>query len=177
MNRFLSIRRMLFALGAFPLFFAFAGSAHATDLSGTISSTVTITEDSQLVGDVTCTVVDAPCIKIGAPSISLRLNGFTITGRADPPANCTNTTDFVPEDGVSVVAQHDVAILGPGLVQKFRRFGVLLRGSTKIEVKHVTSSHNCFSGIQVSGVTDSDIEKNVAVGNAIASAEFSCGGT
>lgn len=176
MNRFLCHPTMLSALAAFALS-VLAGSARATDLSGPISSTVTITEDSQLVGDVTCTVTNAPCIKIGAPGISLSLNGFTITGQADPPANCTNTTDFVPEDGISVVAQHDVAILGPGLVQKFPRFGVLLRGSTAIQVMHVTSADNCFSGIQVSGVTDSDIEQNVSVRNAIASAEFACGGT
>jgi hypothetical protein len=157
--------------------FVCAGIAQATDISGTISTTLTIMDDSELVGDVTCMVVDAPCIKFGAPDITLRLNGFTITGRADPPANCTNTTDFVPEDGILVAAQHDVAVLGPGLVQKFRRFGVFLSGSTTVKVKHVTSADNCFSGIQVSGVTDSDIEENVSVRNAIASAEFACGGT
>jgi hypothetical protein len=29
------------------------GTAHATDISGTISATVTIFEDSQLIGDIT----------------------------------------------------------------------------------------------------------------------------
>ncbi len=38
------------------------GSAHATDVGGTISATLTITEDSQLVDDVTCTVAGLPCI-------------------------------------------------------------------------------------------------------------------
>ena len=45
-----------------------------------------ILEDSQLAGDVDCTQV-APgtaCIKFGADHITLRLNGFTITGNADP---------------------------------------------------------------------------------------------
>jgi len=36
-----------------------AGRAHATEIGGTISSTLTITEDSELVDDVTCTVVGA----------------------------------------------------------------------------------------------------------------------
>ncbi len=61
-----------------------AGSAHATDIGGTISATVTITEDSQLVDDVTCTVTGGPCIAIGASNVTLDLNGFTITGQADP---------------------------------------------------------------------------------------------
>jgi hypothetical protein len=154
-----------------------AGTAQATEISGTISATLTIFDNSELVGDVTCMVTNAPCIKFGAPGIKLRLKGFTITGRADPPANCTDTIVFAPEDGILVAAQHDVAVLGPGIVQKFGRFGVFLSRSTKTTVKHVTSSDNCFSGIQVSGVTDSDIEENVSVRNAIAAAGFSCGGT
>jgi hypothetical protein len=151
--------------------------AQGTEISGTISTTLTIFDDSELVGDVTCTVADAPCIKFGAPDITLTLNGFTITGRANPPTNCTNTKEFAPEDGILVAGQHDVAVLGPGLVQKFRRFGIFLSGSTKAKVKLVTSSDNCFSGIQVSGATDSDIERNVSVRNASGSAGFSCGGT
>jgi hypothetical protein len=38
------------------------GSAYATDISGSISTTLTITDDSKLVGDVTCTVSGLPCI-------------------------------------------------------------------------------------------------------------------
>lgn len=53
--------------------------ASAADIRGTISSTLIITEDSQLVGDVTCTVTGAPCIAFGASGISLKLNGFSLT--------------------------------------------------------------------------------------------------
>src|SRR5438477_2168409 len=56
---------------------------HAAGISGTISSTLTITEDTRLTGNVTCTVVGAPCIAFGAPGIALYLNGFTMTGLAD----------------------------------------------------------------------------------------------
>src|SRR5439155_24542036 len=42
--------------------FACASGARARDIGGTISATLTITEDSQLVDDVTCTVTGAPCI-------------------------------------------------------------------------------------------------------------------
>ena len=151
--------------------------AQATDISGTISTTLTIFEDSELVGDVTCTVADAPCIAIGAPGIKLRLNGFTITGRAEPPNSCTPTAKFPSEDGIDVVGQHDVAVLGPGLVQKFASVGILLRGATKVKVAGVTASDNCFSGILLIGTTDSDIEKNISVRNSIGSQGLPCGGT
>ena len=53
-----------------------AGTASASNISGTISATLTITEDSQLVGDVTCTVTGAACITFGTSGIALKLNGF-----------------------------------------------------------------------------------------------------
>src|SRR5690349_8566314 len=59
----------LLALGA-------AQSAQATDISGTIATTLTIYDNSRLVGDVTCTVTGAPCIAFGAPGLTLKLNGF-----------------------------------------------------------------------------------------------------
>ena len=65
-----------------------AGAQPATELSGTISATLTITRDARLVGDVTCTVVGAPCIQIGASGVTLRLEGFSITGQADPVTGC-----------------------------------------------------------------------------------------
>jgi parallel beta-helix repeat protein len=178
MSQIFSRRITLAFFSLFALFIC-GTRAKATDITGTISTTLTILKDSQLVGDVTCMVADAPCIAFGAPSIKLRLNGFTITGRADPPAGCisTSTYNVQPEDGIAVVAQHDVAILGPGLVQKFGRHGIRLLGSTKARVKGVTASDNCFSGIILTGTTDSDIEKNVSVRNAIGSNGFACGGT
>ena len=149
--------------------------AQATDISGTISTTLTIFEDSELVGDVTCMVAGAPCIAFGAPDIKLRLNGFTITDGANPSSNCANSS--FTEDGIQVNGQHDVAILGPGLVHKFAGLGISLLGSTKVKLEGVTASDNCFSGIFLSGTTDSDIEKNVSVRNSIGSQGNACGGT
>lgn len=171
------------------------GMAQAEDISGTITTTVTIYENSRLVGDVTCTVVDEPCIRFGASHIKLRLNGFTMTGPANPPGNCVppdptdNFVRFLPADGIATDGQSHVAILGPGLVQKFRRHGIIAGvfpnptpdpnfiSSRKVTVKHVTSHHNCFSGIQLSFASDSVIEENVSVRNAIGSGAFGCGGT
>ena len=93
-------------LGAF---FVCAGSASATDIGGTISTTLTITEDSQLLDDVTCAVTGLPCIAIGAPHVTLELNGFTMTGQADPQTGCgcapSTFTAGATEDGIDVNAQ------------------------------------------------------------------------
>lgn len=152
------------------------GLAQATDIKGVISSTLTILEDSQLVGDVTCETVDQACIAFGASGIQLNLNGFTITGPAEPPSNCVTTAEFLPADGIRVVNQSQVTILGPGLVQKFRRHGIFGQASTEVTVRGLVSSHNCFSGYLLAGVSGSLVEGSVFVRNSIASAELPCGG-
>jgi nitrous oxidase accessory protein NosD len=153
------------------------GTTHAMEpVPCVIPATWTILENSELVCDVTCTQATGPCIQFGAPHIKLRLNGFTITGPAVPPTGCVSTTNFLPEDGIASNGQSFIKILGPGMVQRFRRHGLFLAASSNLTVKHVTSHHNCFSGILTDGMTDSDIEENVSVRNAIASAQFPCGG-
>jgi parallel beta-helix repeat protein len=171
MGLFFPRRFALFVLCVFSLL-VFPLRLQATEISGTISSTLTIKEDSELVGDVTCTVVGAPCISFGSSGITLRLNGFTITGSATDCQAATASTF-----GIVVTGQHDVVILGPGLVQKFAVFGVALSSANKIRVEGLTASDNCFSGIFLAGTTDSDIEKNVSVRNSIASKGNPCGGT
>lgn len=149
-----------------------AGSSQAADtkISGTISTTVTITQDSELVGDVTCKVVGGPCIATGAPNIALRLNGFTITGIIP---GCTVATSS--NDGIDVT-MNDVTILGPGLIQKFGGAGILLL-SDGTKVRGITVTNSCFSGILLVGATDSEIEGNTSVRNAMGSEDNPCGGT
>jgi parallel beta-helix repeat protein len=171
MGSYFSRPLTLFVLSVFSLL-VFPARLQATEISGTISSTLTITENSELVGDVTCMVVGAPCISFGSSGIKLRLNGFTMTGSA---TDCTAAT--ASTFGIVVTGQHNVAILGPGLVQKFAVFGVALNGANKVRVEGLTASDNCFSGIFLAGTTDSDIEKNVSVRNSIASKGNPCGGT
>ena len=155
---------------------ACATTARPDEIGGKIFQTWTISEDSELVDHVNCAVPPGkPCIEFGASDITLRLNGFTITGQAEPPAKCAATP--AGEDGIDVIQQHHVAILGPGIVQKFASAGILLRSATKVKVRGVTTSDNCFSGIFLQATTLSDIEKNVSVRNAIGSRNFSCGGT
>jgi parallel beta-helix repeat protein len=144
-----------------------AGGARGADISGTITTTLIITDDSQLVGDVTCTVVHAPCVQFGADDITLRLNGFTMTGLADPTTGCdaTSATAFFGEDGIDTAGHSHLQILGPGLVQDFRSVGVIVQNeSTKVKVRHVTTSTNCICGILLfNKATDNDVEDNVAL--------------
>src|SRR5215468_11325886 len=84
-----------------PLFLAtvFLGAraACAADISGAITTTLTIMDDSRLVDDVTCTVTGAPCIAFGASGLTLDLNGFSMTGLADVQTTCASgPTTFTP---------------------------------------------------------------------------------
>ena len=146
-----------------------AGSTHARDIGGIISTTLTITEDSQLVDDVTCTVTDAPCIAIGASGITLDLNGFSMTGLADPETGCgggPSTFPPVVEDGIDVNGRTGVTIRGPGLVQRFRGPGIYSRNNgSGLTVTGVTVSTNCASGILVGGGSSHDLSGNIAVRN------------
>jgi parallel beta-helix repeat protein len=165
---------MRLILSVFTVFAFFVCSARvqATEISGTISTTLTIYNDSELVGDVKCMVAGSPCIDFGASGIKLRLNGFTIT---EDITGCTPGTSS--QDGIDVASVHDVAIVGPGLVEKFGGFGIGIFSSSKVRVEGVTASDSCFSGIILVGSMDSDIERNVFVRNSSGSEGAPCGGT
>ena len=168
-----------------------SGTAEADmeDLSGPIATTKVITESTRLSGDVTCAVIAGPCIDLAASNIKLWLNGFTITGpgspdtvpdASDPAAFCNATNGAPTADGIRIQNQTHVQILGPGMVQKFRRHGILIVGTagvpTKATVKGLTSHHNCFSGLLVNAMSDSDIEGIVSVRNGNNSTAAPCGG-
>jgi hypothetical protein len=150
------------------------GVASAEDISGVISSTRTIRESSRLVGDVTCTVTGAPCILFGASHIDLRLNGFTMTGQADPTTGC-NGTSTAGEMGISTNGQTDVEVRGPGVVQRFRSDGIFFTGTLLGKVEGVTTTTNCMSGIRVNPTSSRvTLGSNVAVRNGHITAQ--CGG-
>jgi hypothetical protein len=153
--------------------FVCAGNVDAVDIGGTISSTLTITEDSQLVDDVTCMVTGAPCVQIGASHVTLELNGFTMTGQADAQTACRGDGG-VSEFGIFVNGQTDVTIHGPGLVKQFRNQGILLNNNTGSRVIAVTMSTNCFSGVQLSGGAENEIRDSVSSRNGNSSNP--CGG-
>jgi hypothetical protein len=148
--------------------FTSAGNVRGTDIGGMISTTITITEDSQLVDDVTCTVTGAACIAFGATGVTLDLNGFTMTGRANAATACFGgaVAGMGGEYGIFVNGFNDVTIRGPGLVQRFRAQGIQLTNSSGSTVKDVTSSTNCASGIQVNNGSNNLLENNISVRNA-----------
>ena len=150
--------------------------AHADDISGLITTTRTILQDSRLVGDVTCTVTGAPCIVFGAPRIQLRLNGFSITGQADATTACSGVIT-ANEHGISTNNQTDVSIRGPGLVQRFRANGILFAGTLGGKIELVTVTTNCQSGILVNAQSSRiQVEGNVSVRNGSSNAGAACGG-
>jgi len=164
-------------LGAFlGVLFVSAGSVQASDIGGAISTTLIVTEDSQLVDDVTCTVTGAPCIAILGPNVTLELNGFTMTGQANAQTACAGGAPSFSENGIDVESQTGggISIHGPGLIQRFRGPGIFLHNSTRVTVTGVIVSTNCFSGILVGGGSDHQISDNVSVrnGNPVAP----CGG-
>jgi hypothetical protein len=154
--------------------FVRAGTAGAEDISGTIVKTLTLSEGSRLVGDVTCQVTGAPCIAFGAPNITLTLNGFSITGPNDPVAGCKGT-NVGTETGINTNGQANVGIRGPGIVQRFQGDGILFLATVKGWVQGVTTSTNCLSGIRINPASSSiSVESNVSVRNGSAAA--ACGG-
>jgi hypothetical protein len=170
--KFISFALLVLAL------IACAGGAHARDIGGTISTTLTITENSQLVDDVTCAVTGLPCIIIGAPHVTLDLNGFSMTGQGDAQTACNGgPSTFVlgaVEDAIDLNEQIDVAIRGPGLIQRFRGPGIFMNNSSRVRVTGVTVSTNCLSGILVGGGSDNDISDNISVRNG--NGTLPCGG-
>src|SRR5262245_23843630 len=154
-----------------------SSSAFADDISGLISTTRMIRDNSRLVGDVTCTVTGAPCIQFASSHLELRLNGFTITGLADPATACGGTTSTAAETGIHSGAQADVEIRGPGIVQRFRGDGILFNGTLLGKVEGVTTTTNCMSGIRVAATSSRiTLGSNVSVRNGSAVAGLSCGG-
>jgi len=140
------------------------GVAEAEDIAGTIVATKRIFEDSQLTGNVTCTVEGTPCLQFAADRIALNLNGFSITGKADRNLGCEGDA-IVGERGIDTNGRHGVEIDGPGLVQQFRGSGISVNGSTRTRVKRVTVSTNCFAGILVFGSSGNDFEENIVIRN------------
>ena len=154
-----------------------ANVVFAEDISGPISTTRMIRENSRLVGDVTCTVTGAPCIQFAAGHIELRLNGFSITGPADANTACGGTTATGTETGIHSGAQTDVEIRGPGIVQRFRGDGILFNGTLLGKVEGVTTTTNCMAGIRVTATSSRiTLGSNVSVRNGSAVANLSCGG-
>ena len=151
-----------------------SGIANAEDISGVIVRTLLLSENTRLVGDVTCRVTGAACISFGAPSITLSLNGFTITGQADPATGCKGVV-VGGEVGINTNGQGNVGVRGPGVVQNFQADGILFVGSIGGQVEGVTVTTNCLSGVRINP-TSSQIRVEGIVSVRNGNATNPCGG-
>lgn len=152
-----------------------AAPAAQDTVSGVITRTYTIVEDTALTGDVSCEVTGAPCLSFAAPGVELRLNGFTITGRADAATACAGAPLTASEAGISTNNQNNVSIRGPGLVQRFRQHGVWVAGSRDVRVDSITAATNCGSGVFIAAnAFGTVVEGSTLVRNGSAAAP--CGG-
>jgi hypothetical protein len=161
------------SLKAVAALILFAGSVRAADISGAITSTLTLKENSRLVGDVACTVSGAPCITIAASGVTLDLNGYNLTGLGDPQTGCSGSATG-SEIGILVNNLSNVTIRGLGMIQQFRNFGIQLLTSTGVTVTDVTASTNCTSGIIVTGGSNNLLQNNTSIRNGTVGA--ACGG-
>jgi parallel beta-helix repeat protein len=157
------------------------GAARATNIKGTITNTITIFDDSQVVGDVTCAVPITqnganPCIAFGADHIKLKLNGHTITGGVTPPEGCSLANDNNFGVGIFATGRTDVEIDGPGVIQKFQRWGIFLFQSDHVTVREITANRNCWSGMQTGFTTESKFVEDNWINNAAGSNGANCGG-
>lgn len=149
----------------------------ADSVSGVLTRTFTIVEDTDLTGDVVCDVgAGASCFAFGAAGVQLRLNGFTITGKADPGTACAGTL-IGGEHGISTAGLHGVSVHGPGLVQRFRTHGVAVLASRDVRIDGITASTNCGAGVFVNAASFGTlVEAVTSVRNGSTSAGASCGG-
>src|SRR5688572_14317284 len=147
----------------------------ADSVSGLVTRTYVVVEDTDLTGDVTCDVTGAPCFSFGASGVELRLNGFSITGKADPVTACAGAALTANEGGIFTNNQPRVTVRGPGLVQRFRQHGVWVGGSQDVRVADLTASTNCGSGVFIqANAFGTLVEGNTSVRNGSAAAP--CGG-
>jgi hypothetical protein len=160
--------------------FALSGSsaaAAADRVSGTLTRTYMIVEDTDLTGDITCDVAaNTACFAFAAPNVELRLNGFSITGRGDAATGCAGGV-AAGEAGVITNNMQNVTVRGPGLVHRFRGDGVTVGGSRDARVLNLTLSTNCMSGVRVLATSFGTlIEGNTSVRNGSSMPGLLCGG-
>jgi parallel beta-helix repeat protein len=152
-------------------------AAWADQVSGTLTRTYVIVEDTDVVGDVSCDVGSTPCFSFGASGVQLRLNGFTVSGKADPVTGCGGAV-AANEVGITTNGQHSVTVQGPGVLQRFRNFAVVVTGGSRnTRIEGLTASTNCTAGIRVTATAfDTLVEGNTVVRNGATAPGAACGG-
>jgi parallel beta-helix repeat protein len=150
-------------------------NAWADQVSGTLTRTYVIVEDTDLIGNVTCAVPDgSACFSFGASGVELRLNGFSVTGRGDAITGCGGTS-VATEGGVNTNSMNRVVVRGPGLIQRFRGDGIFVFASTDARIENLVISTTCQSGVRIAATSFNTLVQgitSVRSGNGTAA----CGG-
>ena len=104
------------------------------------------------------TSASGDCILITVRNVSLKLNGFTITG----PNGAGVGVDVLPPSG----RVDHVAIQGPGSIQGFTN-GITINNADYSQVGQVAATHNLSSGIRGDSDTFLTVSSNVLDGNGV----------
>lgn len=151
-------------------FVVVAPPASSKDISGTITSTLTITKDSSLTGNVTCMVKSGPCISFGASHITLDLKGFIIDnpsfqGTATGPSIVCLVSATAA--GIDTNGQSYVQINGPGVVRGFPSpASIFVNGGSHNTITGVTVTtfSSCMSdGIWLLDTSANDVDENTVL--------------
>ncbi|MGA2715050.1 MAG: NosD domain-containing protein [Bryobacteraceae bacterium] len=122
-------------------------------------SLINASGDYQLTSNLTQATVNTDCILITASNVSLKLNGYQITG----PGGSFGTAAGIDVNPPSGPVNH-VAIQGPGLIQDFST-GIALIYADFSQVDLVTAANNSAEGILGFNVTSLTVGSNVLVRN------------
>jgi parallel beta-helix repeat protein len=166
---------------AFAVCLATGVSAIQAHADATISGTgpFTISQDTQLSGDVDCSsVTTQDCITFGSDDLQLDLNGYTVKG---PMTTCSSAQTGPFTSGIADSGHKDLEIKGPGKVEHFL-VGIIFNGSSQSRVRRIVIVRNCHFGILAqigfSNNTENhiEIENNIVLNNGTPNSGFLLGG-
>jgi len=129
-----------------------------TNISYSATCGNTITQDTALESDLKDCSGDG--LVVGTDSITLNLNGHTISGTFATGSKCNGT----PTAGIKIDGRKNIKIMGPGKVESFGD-GIFINSSSDIRVEGITTAGNCRNGIALINVSDSYIERSTASEN------------
>ena len=139
-----------------------SSSSSAVPLSTSLSCGQVIKQSVKLTANLDC---KTDGIIVGADSITIDLNGFTLSGPGEKSSKVG--VMFADNDGVTV--------LGPGTIQNFQA-GALFSGGEDNKISRVTFTENEIAVFET-GSKNVAIEDNLMFGNSIGVAAHSSSGS
>jgi hypothetical protein len=118
-----------------------------------------LTSDTTLTGNLDCSGVPGDPLTVGADGITIRLNGFTLTG----PPGFVNSGGELDVECVFASGRTGVRVLGPGTITGCGR-GVTFQGGSHDEVAGILLTGN-LTGIVFQGGANHLADDNLVEGN------------